>query len=135
MWNQGTSNPQTGQVAARMETTPSLGSASISVSQQQTPKKFAPVVAPKPKFNPYKQMGDSDSAGETHVERVAPVHSQRCRMTLKQTLLLLAVISSPIKLIQNERKCFFPSKELTFFLELGKKASLHTFFSFFNQAE
>lgn len=40
-----------------METTPSLGSASISVSQQQAPKKFAPVVAPKPKFNPYKQMG------------------------------------------------------------------------------
>ncbi|KAE8294425.1 Lipoma-preferred partner-like protein [Larimichthys crocea] len=48
-----------------METTPSLGSASISISQQQAPKKFAPVVAPKPKFNPYKQMGDpthSDSA-------------------------------------------------------------------------
>lgn len=54
MWNQGTSNNQTGQVAARMETTPSLGSASISVSQQQAPKKFAPAVAPKPKFNPYK---------------------------------------------------------------------------------
>ncbi|XP_056893892.1 LOW QUALITY PROTEIN: lipoma-preferred partner [Takifugu flavidus] len=62
MWNPGSGNPQTGQVAARMETTPSLGSASISVSQQQTPKKFAPVVAPKPKFNPYKQMGDSDPA-------------------------------------------------------------------------
>uniref|UniRef100_H2S1H7 LIM domain containing preferred translocation partner in lipoma n=1 Tax=Takifugu rubripes TaxID=31033 RepID=H2S1H7_TAKRU len=62
MWNPGNGNPQTGQVAARMETTPSLGSASISVSQQQTPKKFAPVVAPKPKFNPYKQMGDSDPA-------------------------------------------------------------------------
>uniref|UniRef100_A0A3Q4HHX2 LIM domain containing preferred translocation partner in lipoma n=1 Tax=Neolamprologus brichardi TaxID=32507 RepID=A0A3Q4HHX2_NEOBR len=50
---------QTGQVTARMETTPSLGSASISVSQQQAPKKFAPVVAPKPKFNPYKQMGEA----------------------------------------------------------------------------
>lgn len=52
MWNQG---DQTGQVSARMETMPSLGSASISVSQQQAPKKFAPVVAPKPKFNPYRQ--------------------------------------------------------------------------------
>ncbi|XP_068599848.1 lipoma-preferred partner [Brachionichthys hirsutus] len=65
MWNPGDSNNQTGQVTARMETTPSLGSASISVSQQQAPKKFAPVVAPKPKFNPYKQMGDpthSDTA-------------------------------------------------------------------------
>lgn len=38
----------------RMETTPSFGTPSISVSTQQTPKKFAPVVAPKPKFNPYK---------------------------------------------------------------------------------
>uniref|UniRef100_A0AAQ4RC80 LIM domain containing preferred translocation partner in lipoma n=1 Tax=Gasterosteus aculeatus aculeatus TaxID=481459 RepID=A0AAQ4RC80_GASAC len=54
MWN---SNDQTGQVAARMETT--LGSASISISQQQAPKKFAPVVAPKPKFNPYKAAGES----------------------------------------------------------------------------
>lgn len=59
MWNQG--SDQSGQVAARMETTPSLGSASISVSQQQAPKKFAPVVAPKPKFNPYKQMGEPAS--------------------------------------------------------------------------
>ncbi|KAM9849209.1 lipoma-preferred partner [Aulostomus maculatus] len=59
MWNP---SDQTGQVAARMETTPSLGSASISISQQQAPKKFAPMVAPKPKFNPYKQMGDSDTA-------------------------------------------------------------------------
>ncbi|XP_075901251.1 lipoma-preferred partner [Nelusetta ayraudi] len=57
MWNQG--SDQSGQVAARMETTPSLGSASISISQQQAPKKFAPVVAPKPKFNPYKQMGEA----------------------------------------------------------------------------
>lgn len=64
MWNPANSNDQTGQVAARMETT--LGSASISVSQQQAPKKFAPVVAPKPKFNPYKQMGEpahSNTAG------------------------------------------------------------------------
>lgn len=57
MWNQG---EQSGQVSARMETTPSLGSASISVSQQQTPKKFAPVVAPKPKFNPYKPPAEAD---------------------------------------------------------------------------
>lgn len=66
MWNQGNGNEQTGQVAARMETTPSLGSASISISQQQAPKKFAPMVAPKPKFNPYKQIGEpahSDPAG------------------------------------------------------------------------
>ncbi|XP_060933950.1 lipoma-preferred partner isoform X1 [Limanda limanda] len=58
MWNQVNSNDQTGQVAARMETTPSMGSASISISQQQAPKKFAPMVAPKPKYNPYKQMGE-----------------------------------------------------------------------------
>lgn len=67
MWNSGNGNDQTGQVAARMETTPSLGSASISISQQQAPKKFAPVVAPKPKFNPYKQVGEpthSDPAGK-----------------------------------------------------------------------
>lgn len=66
MWNPGNTNDQTGQVAARMETTPSLGSASISISTQQAPKKFAPVVAPKPKFNPYKQTGEpthSDTAG------------------------------------------------------------------------
>ncbi len=66
MWNPANNNDQTGQVAARMETTPSLGSASISISQQQAPKKFAPVVAPKPKFNPYKQIGEathSDNAG------------------------------------------------------------------------
>lgn len=65
MWNQG--SDQNGQVAVRMETTPSPGSASISVSQQQAPKKFAPVVAPKPKFNPYKQMGEPahlEAAGE-----------------------------------------------------------------------
>lgn len=131
MWNPGTSNPQTGQVAARMETTPSLGSASISVSQQQTPKKFAPVVAPKPKFNPYKQMGDCDPAGEMHVECVAPVHNQRCRMSLKQTLLLLAaqIISSPIKLIQNDRKCFFsPTNELTFCPELEQSLTAHVLF-------
>ncbi|XP_071373712.1 lipoma-preferred partner [Centroberyx affinis] len=58
MWNPTNSNEQTGQVAARMETTPALGTASISISQQQAPKKFAPVVAPKPKFNPYKQLGE-----------------------------------------------------------------------------
>ncbi|XP_017279014.1 lipoma-preferred partner isoform X2 [Kryptolebias marmoratus] len=65
MWTQA--DEQTGQVSARMETTPSLGSTSISVSQQQAPKKFAPVVAPKPKFNPFKQIGDtalSDSAAD-----------------------------------------------------------------------
>ncbi|KAK2835954.1 hypothetical protein Q5P01_016438 [Channa striata] len=61
MWNPGNSNDQTAQVTARMETTPSMGSASISISQQQAPKKFAPVVAPKPKFNPYKQMGEVTS--------------------------------------------------------------------------
>ncbi|KAM3850252.1 lipoma-preferred partner [Diretmus argenteus] len=58
MWNPTNSSEQTGQVAARMETTPALGTASISISQQQAPKKFAPVVAPKPKFNPYKQLGE-----------------------------------------------------------------------------
>ncbi|XP_070609953.1 lipoma-preferred partner [Erythrolamprus reginae] len=37
-----------------METTHTFGTPSISVSTQQTPKKFAPVVAPKPKYNPYR---------------------------------------------------------------------------------
>ncbi|XP_032485796.1 lipoma-preferred partner isoform X4 [Phocoena sinus] len=46
-----------GHVSARMETTHSFGTPSISVSTQQPPKKFAPVVAPKPKYNPYKQPG------------------------------------------------------------------------------
>lgn len=57
MWNNG--NGQSGQVTARMETTPFSRNSSISVSQQQTPKKFAPVVAPKPKYNPYKHTGDT----------------------------------------------------------------------------
>ncbi|CAN9500283.1 unnamed protein product [Ophioblennius macclurei] len=59
MWNPANGNDQPGQVTARMETTPSFGGASISISQQQAPKKFAPVVAPKPKFNPYKQTADA----------------------------------------------------------------------------
>ncbi|XP_048398802.1 lipoma-preferred partner isoform X1 [Stegostoma tigrinum] len=46
-----------GHVPARMETMASIATPSISVSTQQSPKKFAPVVAPKPKFNPYKQNG------------------------------------------------------------------------------
>lgn len=46
-----------GHVPARMETTHSFGNPSISVSTQQPPKKYAPVVAPKPKYNPYKQPG------------------------------------------------------------------------------
>lgn len=77
MWNQG--SDQSGQVAARMETMPSLGSASISVSQQQAPKKFAPVVAPKPKFNPYKQMGEPaplEPAGK-HPGEGRPVRGRR----------------------------------------------------------
>ncbi|NWZ72126.1 LPP protein, partial [Acrocephalus arundinaceus] len=50
-------NEPLGHVTARMETTHTFGTPSISVSTQQTPKKFAPVVAPKPKYNPYKQPG------------------------------------------------------------------------------
>uniref|UniRef100_UPI00398E3546 lipoma-preferred partner n=1 Tax=Pristiophorus japonicus TaxID=55135 RepID=UPI00398E3546 len=46
-----------GHVPARVETMTSIATPSISVSTQQTPKKFAPVVAPKPKFNPYRQNG------------------------------------------------------------------------------
>ncbi|XP_076134143.1 lipoma-preferred partner [Alosa pseudoharengus] len=56
MWSADGS--ELGQVAARMETSPPMGTTSISVSQQQPPKKFAPVVAPKPKFNPYKPPGE-----------------------------------------------------------------------------
>ncbi|XP_012677294.2 lipoma-preferred partner isoform X2 [Clupea harengus] len=59
MWSsQGSGGEQLGQVTARMETSPPMGTTSISVSQQQPPKKFAPVVAPKPKFNPYKPPGE-----------------------------------------------------------------------------
>ncbi|NWW45568.1 LPP protein, partial [Pedionomus torquatus] len=50
-------NEPIGHVPARMETTHTFGTPSISVSTQQIPKKFAPVVAPKPKYNPYKQPG------------------------------------------------------------------------------
>uniref|UniRef100_A0A8C7KFT9 LIM domain containing preferred translocation partner in lipoma n=1 Tax=Oncorhynchus kisutch TaxID=8019 RepID=A0A8C7KFT9_ONCKI len=46
-----------------METTPAMGVPSISVSQKQTPKKFGPVVAPKPQFNPYKTGDPIDLAG------------------------------------------------------------------------
>ncbi|KAG8515827.1 Lipoma-preferred partner [Galemys pyrenaicus] len=52
-----------GHVPARMETTHSFGTPSISVSTQQPPKKFAPVVAPKPKYNPYKQAGGEEIGG------------------------------------------------------------------------
>lgn len=45
-----------------METTPAMGVPSISVSQKQTPKKFGPVVAPKPQFNPYKTGDPIDHA-------------------------------------------------------------------------
>uniref|UniRef100_A0AAY5F4T9 LIM zinc-binding domain-containing protein n=1 Tax=Electrophorus electricus TaxID=8005 RepID=A0AAY5F4T9_ELEEL len=58
MWSGQNDGDQHGHVTARMETSFPMGTASISVSQQQIPKKFAPVVAPKPKFNPYKQPGD-----------------------------------------------------------------------------
>uniref|UniRef100_A0AAZ3RMY0 LIM zinc-binding domain-containing protein n=1 Tax=Oncorhynchus tshawytscha TaxID=74940 RepID=A0AAZ3RMY0_ONCTS len=51
------------QVKARMETTPAMGVPSISVSQKQSPKKFGPVVAPKPQFNPYKTGDPIDLAG------------------------------------------------------------------------
>ncbi|XP_054839471.1 lipoma-preferred partner [Eublepharis macularius] len=55
------SSEPVGHVTARMETTHAFGTPSISVSTQQTPKKFAPVVAPKPKYNPYRQAeGDGD---------------------------------------------------------------------------
>ncbi|XP_051778197.1 lipoma-preferred partner [Erpetoichthys calabaricus] len=62
-WNQSkTGGENFGKVTARMETMPSFGMPSISVSQQQAPKKFAPVVAPKPKFNPYKQLGEGNQS-------------------------------------------------------------------------
>ncbi|XP_028299573.1 lipoma-preferred partner isoform X2 [Gouania willdenowi] len=56
MWKPENNKNQPGMLSARMETTPAMGSPSISISQHQAPKKFAPVVAPKPKFNPYKQI-------------------------------------------------------------------------------
>lgn len=52
-----------GHVTARMETTQGFGIPSISVSTQQAPKKFAPVVAPKPKYNPYRS-GQSESGDD-----------------------------------------------------------------------
>lgn len=67
MWSGQNNGNQHGHVTARMETSLPMGTPSISVSQQQAPKKFAPVVAPKPKFNPYKPPGDAmhDIAGKT----------------------------------------------------------------------
>ncbi|XP_030647231.1 lipoma-preferred partner [Chanos chanos] len=66
MWSGHSDGDHLGQVTARMETSLPMGTTSISVSQQQVPKKFAPVVAPKPKFNPYKQLGEAahDTGGD-----------------------------------------------------------------------
>ncbi|XP_062853307.1 lipoma-preferred partner [Trichomycterus rosablanca] len=65
MWSGQNDGDQHGHVTARMETSLPMGTTSISVSQHQSPKKFAPVVAPKPKFNPYKLgEGPHDSAGD-----------------------------------------------------------------------
>ncbi|KAJ6655524.1 hypothetical protein lerEdw1_005102 [Lerista edwardsae] len=69
------SNEPVGHVTARMETTHSFGTPSISISTQQTPKKFAPVVAPKPKYNPYRQP---EGDGEPGVEAVSAAHSNWC---------------------------------------------------------
>lgn len=64
MWGGHNDGDQQGHVSARMETSLPMGTTSISISQQQAPKKFAPVVAPKPKFNPYKQPGDATHEGK-----------------------------------------------------------------------
>uniref|UniRef100_A0A8C7KFU7 LIM domain containing preferred translocation partner in lipoma n=1 Tax=Oncorhynchus kisutch TaxID=8019 RepID=A0A8C7KFU7_ONCKI len=79
------------QVKARMETTPAMGVPSISVSQKQTPKKFGPVVAPKPQFNPYKTGDPIDLAGgkRRDSDRGACVavfvgHNQGSRKTLEE---------------------------------------------------
>ncbi|MEE6508488.1 hypothetical protein FKM82_021323 [Ascaphus truei] len=53
-----------GHVTARMETTQGFGTPSISVSTQQAPKKFAPVVAPKPKYNPYRPEQSEGGEGD-----------------------------------------------------------------------
>ncbi|XP_051563201.1 lipoma-preferred partner homolog [Myxocyprinus asiaticus] len=63
MWGGQNDGDHQGHVTARMETCLPMGTTSISVSQQQSPKKFAPVVAPKPKFNPYKQPGEAAHEG------------------------------------------------------------------------
>lgn len=75
-----------------METTPAMGVPSISVSQKQTPKKFGPVVAPKPQFNPYKTGDPIDHAegkrwqgiqtliaGTCFIQQVALKGCVRCR--------------------------------------------------------
>ncbi|KAG1940893.1 lipoma-preferred partner [Pimephales promelas] len=65
MWGGYNDGDQQGHVSARMETSLPMGTTSISVSEQQSPKKFAPVVAPKPKFNPYKQLeGTHEGSGD-----------------------------------------------------------------------
>lgn len=67
MWGGYNDDDQQGHVSARMETSLPMGTTSISVSQQQSPKKFAPVVAPKPKFNPYKQLeGTHEGSGKIY---------------------------------------------------------------------
>ncbi|NP_001107348.1 lipoma-preferred partner [Xenopus tropicalis] len=58
------SGDSAGHVTARMETTQGFGAPSISVSTQQPPKKFAPVVAPKPKYNPYRGGQSEGSDGD-----------------------------------------------------------------------
>lgn len=108
MWNQTNSNDQTGQVAARMETTPSLGSASISISQQQAPKKFAPMVAPKPKFNPYKQMGEathSDPAGNnTGWNTSSYLHVSQLNVILVENSICFSPLAGVLQSDQNRLK-------------------------------
>lgn len=68
MWGGQNDDDQQGHVSAHMETSLPMGATSISVSLQPTPKKFAPVVAPKPKVNPYKQLAEAahEEAGKIY---------------------------------------------------------------------
>ncbi|XP_042614193.1 lipoma-preferred partner [Cyprinus carpio] len=81
MWGDHNDGDQQGHVSARMETSLPMGTTSISVSQQQAPKKFAPVVAPKPKFNPYKQPGDATHEGAGDYPLPPPPVTDTSRLT------------------------------------------------------
>uniref|UniRef100_A0A8C1NVX6 LIM domain containing preferred translocation partner in lipoma n=1 Tax=Cyprinus carpio TaxID=7962 RepID=A0A8C1NVX6_CYPCA len=81
MWGDHNDGDQQGHVSARMETSLPMGTTSISVSQQQAPTKFAPVVAPKPKFNPYKQPGDATHEGAGDYPLPPPPVTDTSRLT------------------------------------------------------
>lgn len=108
MWSGQNNGSQHGHVTARMETSLPMGTPSISVSQHQSPKKFAPVVAPKPKFNPYKPPGDTthDIAGKTtkthHSWSFKGLKFSIINIQYKNVFICIYLFSRLIHLVQND---------------------------------